>query len=225
MADEPRSCKFCDGPVSPGDLAEGRAALLFGRLYCPRCLVSALEREMTKIGPAQPPGVAASPPVPDGDREPSERTKDGGADRDTPRGGLPSGGEDRRAVSRYVPPYQAGLVLRLPGLFGLCRGNLVQFWVEVSEGGLRAIVTRKLSRGDVLRARLSLPARSFGVDVEVRHVSESRRSPGAFLAGFRFVDPAPEFLTWVREHLCRFPAVAGPRPRGRPAPPPEGRSG
>lgn len=221
MADEPRSCRFCQGPVNPDDLAEGRAALLFGKLYCPRCLVIALEREKSKITSSPPPDVRASRPAPGGCSTVPEGAKDGVADRDRPGGGLPSGGGERRDASRYVPPFEAALVLRLPGFFGFFRGNLVQFWVDVSEGGLRAIVSRKLSRGDVLCARLSLPAqhRSFSIDVQVRHVSESRRSQGAFLAGFRFIDPAPEFRPWVREHLCRFPAVSGPSSRGRPDPP------
>jgi hypothetical protein len=232
VADEPRSCKFCQAPVGPGVLAEGHAVILLGELYCTRCLVSAVEGGRSENVPASPPGVPIPRPVPDGIPKVSESATSAGADQEmsSRAGGPPwakdsnspsSAGGERRACSRYVPPFQAKLILRLPGLSGIFLGNLVKFWVEVSEGGLRVIVSRKLSRGDVLRARFSLLAepRFFSLEVQVRHVSESHRYQGAFLAGFRFIDPAPEFLSWGREQLFRFPAVSGPAPRGKPAPP------
>jgi hypothetical protein len=226
------SCDFCCSGISASDLEEGRAVHLLSDLYCPKCILEAVENSKSERTPClalkMPASGFRSPAIPaaqaysalanvrEGPFSPAEGplSKD-----DVPP--ITQEREERRGYGRYVPPFQAELSLRMAGLPGLLIGNMVRFWLEISEGGVRAIVSRKLAPRRVLKARIfhKSSGRSFDVGVSVRHVSQSHKYPGAFVVGFRFVEPSPDFMRWVRESLCLFPAVSVPSSRKRESTP------
>jgi hypothetical protein len=212
MARDPRVCDFCSGPVGEADLETGRAIILLGRTYCPRCIDEEIRKGRTE-SPRRPapvtPGPSPSSRVPRGDSYGDTLPKSPPTESEA----APESGPDpeRRGDDRYVPPSGCELALRRRGLWGLLHGNVVCHWLEIAPGGLRAVVSRKVRRGDVLEARISIKLRrqSFAARVVAHHVSESHKYPGSFVAGFRFVDPSDELRACIREELCRFPAAPG----------------
>lgn len=226
MVENVRFCDFCEAGVPAADFETGGAVVLLGKTFCPICIEQAIRN--TKSETFAPPANAMRglSPAPTRDHpacgsssgpthppSPSENVPPG-EDQESPEGAVCA---DRRGSLRYIPPLESGLSLRLTGLRGFLIGNVVKHWLEISPEGLRAVVSRKLRRGDLLEARIAVKPRRevFTAQVVARHVSESRKYPGSFLVGLRFRGPPEALRTCIREHLCRFPAAPG-----RPAPHP-----
>lgn len=112
--------------------------------------------------------------------------------------------ERRRAV-RFAPPPERSLALRTPGWRGLLRRNLLVEWIDLSEGGLHAVVACELERGMRLLAQIEcLPEReSFPVEIEVCRVRPSGAHPGAWEIGARFLAPSQVFRASIRGAECR----------------------
>src|SRR5580765_144578 len=63
----------------------------------------------------------------------------------------------RRASIRFVPPMDCEVTLKPSGLKGLLSANIVRLWVDVSEGGIRAVVQGAYEAGDILQGKLTHP--------------------------------------------------------------------
>jgi hypothetical protein len=216
MVENVRSCDFCDTRIPAAEFETGGAVVLLGRTFCPGCikeairndkpgsLVPALTRDhaASRASSSPTPGPSLLENVSPGENEGSPEV---------------AHCVERRGHERYIPPRGCDLALKPAGLGGVLVGNVVTHWLEISPDGLRAIVSRKVRRGDLMEARIAVRLRRevFTVQVVARHVSRSQKYPGSYVAGLRFVDPSDELRACVREDLCRFPA-----PPGRPAPHP-----
>jgi hypothetical protein len=131
------------------------------------------------------------------------------------------GGRSRRAAARFVPPQDAGLFLKPLGLKGLLRSNLVRLWVDVSEGGLRAVVLGGADVGDLVSGRFTHPELKQKLEFRgmIRHARPSGKYPGAVLIGVRFEEPSMMLLAFIRDILARDPGMLTlnpPTPKPRP---------
>lgn len=108
---------------------------------------------------------------------------------------------ERRAHPRYIPSLQCDLRLKLPGLRGVFAGNLVRLWLDVSEGGFRAVVRRKCAEGDRLAARIfhRPRKRTFRVTACVRYAQGSRKFLGEFVVGAEFEKPSADLRAFIRD--------------------------
>lgn len=113
----------------------------------------------------------------------------------------------RRQHSRFVPPRTCRLTLRRPGLRGYFHGNMVAAWLDVSEGGVRVVLSERLGVGEILRGRLEyLPLGDrFEFGATVRNVRPSSLR-GAYTTGFAFVKPSAVLQACIREALSETPA-------------------
>ena len=115
----------------------------------------------------------------------------------------PAGAESRvcRSQPRFVPSAHLDLSVRLPGWRGVVMGNLAKQWLDVSAEGLRVLVGRRCAVGDLLMSRiLHRPTKQlFEIVSSVRNVQESRKVPGAVVAGFVFANPSQGFRDMLRD--------------------------
>jgi hypothetical protein len=113
---------------------------------------------------------------------------------------VPPGVLQRRATPRYLPSSQCELIIRLRGVRGIFGGNLNLRWLDVSEGGLRAVIRRECRTDERLSARIVHRPRgkSYRVALLVRHVRNSAQFPEGYVTGAQFLDPSPEFLGLIR---------------------------
>ena len=109
---------------------------------------------------------------------------------------------ERRRSRRYRPPTGFRPELRRAGLRGYFDGSLCKTCLNISEGGLRVILTRGVPEGSVLRARFG----RHEVETRVRYAVPAGAYPGCWEAGLAYVNPAPEFRSWLRESLLRWSA-------------------
>jgi len=103
-----------------------------------------------------------------------------------------AGNRARRAHVRIVP-VDCVLQLRREGLMGWLAGNLCAQWLDVSEGGLGALVSRELRVGERLRVRLLHPdgyGAALAGTVRVQHVRAAKSRPGSYVIGAEFVAPS-----------------------------------
>jgi hypothetical protein len=129
---------------------------------------------------------------------------------------VPEGVLLRRATPRYLPSVKCALTIRLPGWRGLLARNLSLQWLDVSEGGLRALVRRSCEGDDRLSVRIAhrSSGESYAVLVRVRHAQESAQVPGAYVAGMQFENPSEKLREFIRR--VHSPAVV-PQPGKPPA--------
>ena len=226
MSDGRQSCKRCSKPIPPEDLAEGRAMVLLGRTYCSVCLevmtptchlcrkaVHEVDFDEGRAVTLQ--GVRFC----DGCMELAVRSTE---PLHVVRVEKPDlGGRSRRATVRFVPPLDCELTLKPPGLKGLLSANVARLWIDVSEGGLRAVLAGHFRIGAILQGRLAHPELREKLEFEgmVRHAKMSDRFPDCTLAGLQFGEPSSLLVAFIRDVLGRDPGMLSlnpPTPRPRP---------
>lgn len=196
-------CHTCRAALKPEDFETGKAVTLLGRRFCENCLESAVQAGRERAGTSSSTHKAARPDL--------EETQD----VDTIA--------IRRLYGRYVPHAEASLVVKAEGLLGSLRGNLVRLWLDVSEGGFRAVIAGSYSMDDGLRGALRQGGQVFPFRALVKHVRPSKRYPGCVLVGAKFDKPSKELQAFIlnkmggRPVMIPAPPQAAPKPRPRPA--------
>ena len=200
-------CHLCKASMRTADFDAGRAVTLLGLKYCGRCLDQAVGHART-LPPAPAPKVAAAPPSTDTGKIPVVQ-----GDQD---------GESRRMFSRFVPPVECKLTLKPDGLRGILSSNLLQLWVDVSEGGLRAVVSGGHKAGDLLQGKMTYAPLSLKLDFKgnVRHCKASEKYHGCVMVGLKFENPSSELQSFIREVMGQNTSMmamkAPSRPRSAP---------
>ena len=210
------ACHLCKHPLRKADFEEGRAFTLLGWKYCGGCLDAAVQHargESQKASPAAPPPAKSPEPEP------------AALSNNTAKIPVVQGnaeGESRRMYSRFVPPAECELTLKPGGVRGLLGSSVLRLWVDVSEGGLRAVVEGKYDHGDGISGRMSYPPLKLKLDFkgEVRHCKPSEKYPGCFMVGVKFEEPSSELQSFIREVMGDSPAMMSmkPSPSRRSAP-------
>lgn len=205
-------CHTCRNPIQKADFDEGRAVTLLGRRFCEGCLEAAVKhgREKAVADPSRASRVSGSPTT-------LVRTLDDSYTDDETIA-------IRRAYGRYVPPSDADLEVKGTGL-GAILGNRTRLWLDVSEGGFRAIISGAFKVQDRLSGRVTYrPGKeSFDFKATIMHARPSRRYPGCVLVGVRFDQPSRELQGFIRSKMSGRPVMI-PSPSSRPAtqvPPPK----
>jgi hypothetical protein len=191
-------CHYCARTLHQADFTEGRAVSLNGQKVCEGCMEHAVRD--------------ASLPEPKPMPAPDHRE---GADR-----------ESRRSCARFVPPPDCTLTVKPRGLRGLISGNAVVLWVDVSEGGLRAVLHGAFKPGDSVEGKMAHPTldKKISFEAQVRHARSSEKYPGCTLAGLKFVEPSALLVAFIREVLGRNPSVFSLKPPTPKSPFPPARS-
>lgn len=216
MAERELSCDACGTPLRESAFENGRAFVILKKRLCAKCFEK-LPGNVDVLGAPVPsgedrPAPVASPPKPV--KTPTGATS---AHSDRPDGPTASqvaaaaAEADRRTGPRFVPPREAELSIKSRGL-GALLGDMVVEWLEVSEGGLRAIVSRRLSVDDEVNGRIRCRNLEFPMSLTVRYVRQSVKMPKCHVVGFKFHDTSVEFRGFVRDKLCKTP-MAGWQPR------------
>ena len=183
--------------------------LLLGRSYCMGCLERAVRKSRGESKPAPAADVPAPAPA-----------------RATETARIPvvqgdSSGESRRVFSRFIPPVECDLTLKRDGLRSFVSSNVLRLWVDVSEGGLRAVVQGNFDQDDRVQGRMAYPPLSLKLDFKgsVRHCKPSEKYPGCFMIGVKFENPTSELQSFIREVLSENLAMMAMKPRAprRPA--------
>jgi hypothetical protein len=171
-------CRRCGAGLRLEDFEEGRAVTVGGRRVCEACLEEAAEK---------------------GRRETTRRY----AAEQAP--GEPS--TEARRHGRYLPGRDAVLALRARGMGGLLRGDRVRVWLDISEGGLRAVLSGAIDAEAALDGSITVEGtgEAWPFEAVVKHVRGAPRHPGCVLAGCAFVDPSPELLAFIRGSLAARP--------------------
>ncbi len=187
-------CHFCRAGIPSRDFEEGRAVTLLGKRYCEACLAAAVERSK----PAGASGSSVGRPI----------QVEAPSSAAAPTASVPSGAELRR-FERFVPPLEARLVIRPSGLEGLFGKSRVRMWLDLSEGGVRAIVEGQYEKGDEVGAEIRYPPEKarHSVLLKVRHAHPSKSFPGCSVVGFKFVEPDSDLRHLVRTHLRKHPLL------------------
>ncbi|HEX7896169.1 MAG TPA: PilZ domain-containing protein [Planctomycetota bacterium] len=179
------SCHTCRETLSADDFAAGRAVTLLGRRYCQDCLETAVQkgRQEAESGVRLP---DAAPDVPSEDSV-----------------------QIRRLYGRYVAPGDAKLIVKAGGLAGFLRGNLARLWLDVSEGGFRAIVGGLFQVDAALRGSIVDTPRNtaYPFRATVMHVRASQRYPNSCLVGCRFEAPSVELRSFLQRNMSGRPAT------------------
>ena len=199
------TCHRCRTRLAPKDFETGRAITLLGHRYCDTCLSQAILKQRNKR--------TAS-----GDRH-TTRRRSGPRPEPAPSSELEIGQDSRREFDRFIPPGDCTLVLKHEGIRGLIDANLVQLWVDVSEGGLRAVVTGSFVKDDRLRGEMILAREKIRHElrVTVRHAKPCAAYPGCTMIGLQFDRPTLELRAFIRDSLAEPPSVL-PETKRRPRP-------
>lgn len=173
------SCRRCGGGLRPEDFEEGRAVVLAGRRYCESCLESAVAGKH---------GHEAAPEA-QGLDDPSISA--------------------RRIHGRYVPHAEATLAVRLPGVAGFLKGNLLRLWLDVSEGGFRAVLAGDLEQDVRVQGSLAYAPEkaSFAFSATVRYLRPAQRFTGCILAGCQFTEPSSALQSFIRRTMAARPVL------------------
>ncbi len=190
-------CHTCKAALQAADFESGRAVVLLGQRYCVKCLDLAVIRGKIKnrTGPGSDPRLRV-PQAP-----------------------------FTRMAERFVPPPRGRLELKPRGLRGLFRGNVVLEWLDVSTGGVRARVSGRHEREEILGGKiLHTPSdRPFPFTAVIRFVGDAPKDSGGVIVGCAFLAPPPELQAFIREHLSRDPVMSAVAFRkeggGAPVPP------
>ena len=155
------------------------------------------------------PSVAVNAPP----RDPKENTPSSGGMLFDEAGKVPP--DVRRMHYRFVPPAACELILKPRGFAGLLSRNLVRLWLDVSEGGCRAILEGTYKHDDELTFKIHdrKLKETFEVGALVRHAKPSQKYPGSMLVGFKFVNPSPFLRTYIHGILMGTPSVAASQTR------------
>lgn len=180
-------CALCSKILHQIDFTEGRALVISGGKYCEPCM----ERAVAFAARPQP------KPLPPASESPDEAEL-----------------ETRRMSSRFVPPYDCDLTVKPSGLRRLLSGNAVVLWVDVCEGGLRAVLRGSYKPGDWIHGRMSHPKLDapLAFEGQVRHGTPSSQFPGCMLTGLKFEEPSALLLAFIREVLSGIPSVLTLKP-------------
>jgi hypothetical protein len=186
-------CHACRASLSSEDFAQGKAVTLLGRRFCENCLESAVKEGRDKA--ARNPGTRRASP------STIRRAADELQSDDTIA--------IRRLYGRFVPHAEAVLVVKRPGLWGALRGNLARLWLDVSEGGYRAILAGALELETRLAGSITFkPSKeSFPFASVVKHARPSQRYPGCVLAGVKFEKPSRELQAFIRSQMGGRPVM------------------
>jgi hypothetical protein len=173
-------CHTCQVALKKEDFAQGKAVTLLGRRFCESCL----RAEVLK-GRQQAASAPAAPAVQD----------------DTV--------SMRRLYGRYMPHHEAQLVVKAGGLAGLFGRNRVRVWLDVSEGGFRAIIAGVWKMDARLDGSIAFgPTRAvFPFHGTVKQVRPSDSHPDATLVACRFEEPSRELQTFILGKMSGHPAV------------------
>ena len=204
------ACTFCDGVIPGDDVNAGRSMVLLSQRYCERCLEEAVMRGRFETPAPRVEGMAPFPSARTPVEEAGSTDADGSFGSDARTAAIPTARDrDERAHERFVPPREADLSIWSCGWAGRLVGDLVKHWLDVSEGGVRAIVSGQVEKRDVLAARIGYrPYRqTFDVALSARHVMESCKYPGSFVVGFAFVKPPAALKVCIRNVMCGHPAL------------------
>lgn len=191
-------CHGCRASIRSEDFEAGLAVTLLGRRYCHACLEAAVKEGRERAG-----------------RKPEPPAKDGPAP--LVKADDPSDPESiavRRAYGRYVPPADTELVARGGG-WGALLGNRVRLWLDVSEGGFRAILRGSFQVDELLSGsvRERGSRRSFAFQARVRHSRPARRHPGCVLVGACFEKPSAELQAFIKSKMAGRPAMIPSSPK------------
>jgi len=191
-------CHLCSKPLHQADFTEGRAVTLNGQKVCEGCMERAVQNA----------SIPEPKPLP-----PPDHHED-------------AAWESRRACSRFVPPLDCTLTVKLRGLLGLISGNAVVLWIDVSEGGLRAVLHGSYKPGDPVEGRMAHPTLDDKIEfrAQVRHGKPSEKYPGCTLAGLKFEEPSALLVAFIREVLGCNPSVLSLKPPTPKSPFPPARS-
>ena len=191
-------CHRCKGGLRLEDFEEGRAVTLAGRRYCEICLEMAVERGR---------GQSA---LPEGDEPDSAH-----------QARIEAGLEDPTMVvsrrhGRYVPGKGTKIAVRARGMGGIFRGDRVRVWLDISEGGFRAILSGDFDLESRLGGSLTMKdGGSIPFEAVVKYVRPAPRHPGCVLAGCEFVAPSVDLLAFIRATMAarpvRLPGAADKR--------------
>src|SRR5262249_34836123 len=112
-------------------------------------------------------------------------------------------------------------VLRPRGFKALLHKNIARLWIDVSEGGLRAVVQGRAAIGEILHGKLDHPElhEKIVFDGVVRHARKSDKYPDCTLIGLRFEEPSSLLVAFIRDILGREPGMMSlnpPTPKPRP---------
>lgn len=110
---------------------------------------------------------------------------------------------ERRRSRRYLPPQDFRVALKRPGLLSLLGGDLLLSCLNLSEGGLRAVLKKEVAVGDTLRARLE-PGRGAELMefiLRVQYAVPSGTHPGCWEAGLLFENASPQLKSRLRSIL------------------------
>ena len=180
-------CHRCRKALSVDDFDIGRAMVLLGHKYCDHCLEEAVEKKRQE-GPAAHPSPAPALLDESGKKW-----------------------QAARAHPRFLPPQDCALAVHRQSVLGLLAGNVLRLWVDLSEGGLRAVLKGSYDVDDKLRGTFTYPPRNVKLDFRgtVRYVKTTDRFPGAMLVGLRFDEPTAELqeflLQLTQEHTGATP--------------------
>ncbi|MBI3855070.1 MAG: PilZ domain-containing protein [Planctomycetes bacterium] len=197
-------CHPCRKQLSRKDFDSGRAVTLLGNRYCDVCLVHALLKQRNRHPrPAARPEPKPEPVL----RETAPVRPE---TRRIPLAHLEDGQDSRRAFSRFIPPAECSLSLKPEGLRGLFSSNLVKIWVDVSEGGLRAVVSGSFRKDDPLRGEVVYPPLKarHEIRVVVRYAKPCTAYPGCTMVGVQFQNPTADLQAFIREVLAETPSIA-----------------
>ena len=183
-------CHRCNKALSLDDFEHARAMVLLGHKYCDHCLEEAVEKKRQE-GPGEP--SSPSPALLD------ESGKKWQA---------------ARAHPRFLPPQDCTLSVHWQSVFGLLAGNVLRLWVDLSEGGLRAILRGSYAVDDRLKGAFTYAPRNLKLDFKatVRYVKTTERFPGSMVVGLRFDQPSPELQAFLMQ-LMQEHTGATPPPR------------
>lgn len=191
-------CHTCRTPLKPEDFATGRAVTLLGRRFCEGCLESAVQQGRER---------AASDPSNQAVRTGSKPSLEDSQDVDSIA--------IRRLYGRYVAHSDAVLVVKAPGLKALL-GNRVRLWLDVSEGGFRAILKGDYELEERVAGSISFnPTKKvYPFESTIKHVRASQRYPGCTLVGARFDHPSRELQSFIMGKMSQRPVMIPSPPSG-----------
>jgi hypothetical protein len=220
------ACKRCHKVLCSEDFARDRAMMLLGRAYCATCLeimtpTCHLCRKALHEGDFAEGRAVTLQGVRFCDACMEQAVRTTQPSTTAPVEKPQPEWKTRRSAIRFVPPLDCEVTLKPAGLKGLLSANIVRLWVDVSEGGIRAIVQGTFEAGDVLQGKLTHPELEDKLEFQgvVRHGRPSDKFPGCTLIGLRFEEPSKLFQAFIRDVLGREQGVlplSPPTPKPRP---------
>lgn len=200
-----RHCYLCRKYLGHADFESGRAMTLGSEMYCDGCLGEAI-RISRPSAVLHPSVVQTLRRIQDGIEQIDQDLRTAAApavEKKPPVDPAENDWESRREHGRFVPPENCSLALRPGGVKGLLRSLRVPVWLDVSEGGLRAVVEGKFEAGDLLRGTLrhASLADPFDFDAEVRYAKPAEKYPNSSLIGVQFKHPSRELRAFIRVML------------------------